>query len=142
VSTTDLPAWLEGDWSIERAINGRADAFTGTARFTREDATRTRWEETGHLVLDAYSGPASRTLWIVHDGDAYNVYFADGRPFHALDLGADRCDAEHLCGADLYRGSYVIESDDVLRVVWHVDGPRKRDVIESVYRRRGPRPSG
>lgn len=135
MSTTDLLAWLDGEWSIARAINGRAEAFTGTARFTREDADRTRWEERGHLVLDNYSGPASRTLTVVREGDSYNVCFSDGRPFHALDLGTDRCDAEHPCGDDLYRGTYAIESDDVLRVTWHVDGPRKRDLIESVYRR-------
>jgi Family of unknown function (DUF6314) len=137
VSTTDdLLAWLDGDWSITRAINGRADAFVGTARFVREDDARLRWEERGHLVLDAYSGPASRTLRILRAGDTYNVLFSDGRFFHTLDLGTGgHCDALHPCGEDLYRGTYAIESDDVLRVVWHVDGPRKRDVIESVYRR-------
>lgn len=138
MSTTDLDllAWLEGEWSVDRAINGRAHAFTGTARFTREDADRTRWEETGHLVLDAYSGPASRTLRIARHADGYDVSFADGRPFHALDLASGRCDAEHPCGADLYRGTYLIESDDAFRVVWHVEGPRKDDIIESAYSRR------
>ncbi|HET6510308.1 MAG TPA: DUF6314 family protein [Baekduia sp.] len=137
LAPTDLLAWLEGEWSVDRAINGREHAFTGTARFTREDASRMRWAETGHLVLDAYSGPASRTLFLVRDGaGGLDVRFVDDRPFHTLQLTSGHCDATHPCGEDLYRGTYAVESDDALRVVWHVDGPRKRDVIESLYRRR------
>jgi uncharacterized protein DUF6314 len=135
---TGLLGWLEGSWSVDRAINGRAHAFTGTARFLPEGAGRLRWEETGHLVLGDYAGPAFRTLRIVATDHGHEVRFDDGRPFHPLDLATDRCAVEHLCGEDVYRGSFLVESDDVLRVRWRVEGPRKRDVIESVYVRLGP----
>jgi hypothetical protein len=131
----DLLDWLEGPWAVDRAINGRPHAFTGTARFTRQDAGRTRWEETGHLVLGDYAGPAFRTLQIAVAERGHEVLFEDGRPFHPLDLAEKRCVVEHLCGEDIYRGGFLVESEDRLRVVWHVDGPRKRDVIESVYTR-------
>jgi hypothetical protein len=140
LAQTDLLAWLTGTWSVDRAINGRAHAFTGTAEFMAQGDDRLRWEEHGRLVLGAYSGPASRVLLIVRDpaGSGHEVFFDDGRLFHALDLAASaRCAAEHPCGPDLYRGTYAVEGDDVLRVVWHVEGPGRADVIESVYRRAG-----
>lgn len=138
----DLLGWLEGSWSVDRAINGRPHAFTGTARFVREGADRVRWEETGHLTLGDYAGPAFRTLGLSAGDHGYDVRFDDGRPFHPLDLAGGRCDVEHLCGEDVYRGTFLVESGDALRVVWHVTGPRKRDVIESVYTRldQAPRP--
>jgi hypothetical protein len=132
---TDLLAWLAGRWTIERAINGRPGAFTGTARFVPEEPDGIRWEEEGRLELDAYRGPATRTLHLVGRDAPSAVRFDDGRPFHALDLRGGRWHAEHLCGEDVYRGEYVVESDDTLRVTWHVDGPGRADVIESVYRR-------
>jgi hypothetical protein len=136
----DLLGWLAGTWSVDRAINGQAHAFTGTAAFTPEDENTVRWEERGRLVLGAFEGDAFRTLFIVRgDGAAdHEVRFDDGRPFHPLTLTTGSCAAEHLCGADVYRGAYTVEADDRLRVVWHVDGPRKRDVIESVYTRQAP----
>jgi hypothetical protein len=137
LAQTDLLGWLAGTWSVDRAINGRAHAFTGTASFVADGPDRMRWEEHGRLVLDAYSGPASRVLLVVGAGDAHEVFFDDGRLFHALDLASPsgRYAAEHPCGPDLYRGTYAIEDDDALRVVWHVEGPGRADVIESLYRR-------
>jgi hypothetical protein len=131
---TDLLAWLDGSWAIDRTINGGAGAFTGVATFTRAGEGRTRWDERGHLTFGAYSGPATRTLWIVRAADGYDVTFEDGRPFHPLTLGADD-DAIHHCGADVYRGTYAIEAPDALRVVWRVTGPRKDDTIASAYTR-------
>jgi hypothetical protein len=133
LAQTELLRWLEGSWSVERAINGRERAFTGSAEFVADGEGRMRWEERGRLVLDAYSGPASRVLFIVGD----EVFFDDGRLFHALDLAPGSCDALHPCGPDLYRGTYTAEDDDTLRVVWHVEGPGRADLIESVYRRAG-----
>jgi hypothetical protein len=138
----DLLGWLAGRWTVERAINGRARAFVGTADFTPgpggDGAT---WVEEGHLELEGYAGRAFRTLLLAAaaagDPDAYEVRFDDGRPFHPLRLegAAPSDDVIHHCGEDVYRGTYTVEDDDTLRVVWHVDGPRKRDVIASVYRR-------
>ena len=63
------------------------------------------------------------------------VEFEDGRPFHPLDLSGGACAVEHLCGEDRYAGEYVVLGPDALRVAWLVTGPRKRQVIESLYRR-------
>lgn len=130
----DLEHWLRGRWTVDRAINGRPSAFTGTAEFTVE-GEGLRWDERGRLVLDAYDGPASRTLHLAPGAGAYEVRFDDGRPFHALDLASGRCEAEHLCGEDVYRGEYVVAGDDALVVTWRIEGPAKDELIETRYER-------
>jgi hypothetical protein len=134
----DLPRWLTGEWAVTRVINGGAGRFEGHARFTRDPHAPAAllWHERGRLRLGAHDGPAERTLRIEPAGHgAWQVRFADGRPFHALDLSRGRCEATHPCGADLYRGSYAIESADRFTVSWRATGPRKDDLIESVYDR-------
>jgi uncharacterized protein DUF6314 len=96
-----------------------------------EFGTDGTWTETGRLRFGAYDGEARRVLRVVHGA----VEFADGRPFHPLDLSGGGCAVEHLCGEDRYAGEYVVLGDGELRVVWRVTGPRKRQLIESLYRR-------
>lgn len=128
---TDPITYLAGRWSVHRRLsdleNGVEGAFEGVAEFG-VDGT---WTETGHLRFGAYDGEARRVLRVVAGG----VEFEDGRPFHPLDLSGGACVVEHLCGEDRYAGEYTVVGPDELRVVWFVAGPRKRQVIESVYRR-------
>jgi hypothetical protein len=133
-----LPAWLAGEWTITRLINGDAGRFQGRARFTPDPAAPTSlvWHERGRLRLGGHEGPAARTLRIEPaDDGAWQVRFADGRPFHPLDLAAGRCAATHRCGADTYRGEYVLVGEDRFTVTWRITGPRKHDEIVSVYDR-------
>jgi hypothetical protein len=120
---------LTGRWTVERRVldllSGAAGHFRGIATFAPDG----RWVEEGTLEFGAYRGPARRELRIV---DAA-VEFADGRPFHPLDLTGRP--VEHLCGDDRYTGTYRLAGPDVLEVVWEVFGPGKRQRIESVYRR-------
>jgi hypothetical protein len=129
---------LPGEWRVGRVINDGVGDFEGSARFAVEpgSAAEILWRECGRLRLGAHDGPAERTLRIrPADDGAWEVRFADGRPFHRLDLDGGRCQATHLCGADVYRGTYVIEGDDRFTVSWTVTGPHKDDVIASVYER-------
>jgi hypothetical protein len=66
------------------------------------------------------------------------VAFADGRPFHTLDLTAGGCAVEHRCGGDRYDGAYRLTGPDTLEVDWRVTGPRKDLEIRTTYRRIGP----
>lgn len=134
----ELAAWLRGEWTVVRVINGGAGRFEGRAQFTPDPHTPAGlvWHEHGRLRLGAHDGPAERTLRIEPaGGGAWEVLFAAGRPFHPLDLRGGSCEATHLCGADTYRGRYLIESADRFTVSWRVTGPRKDDLIESVYDR-------
>jgi uncharacterized protein DUF6314 len=94
-----------------------------------------RWTEQGHLRFGGHAGPAGRRLAIVPAADGWLVEFADGRPFHRLDL--DGGAVEHLCGEDRYAGEYRLRDRDTLDVRWHVTGPRKDLEIETTYRRSG-----
>jgi hypothetical protein len=120
---------LTGTWTIERRVRdlrtGVSGRFHGIATITLDG----HWVEEGALDFGAYHGPARRELRIV-DGE---VRFADGRPFHPLDLtGAP---VEHLCGEDRYRGRFRLLDPDALDVVWEVTGPHKHQRIETSYRR-------
>jgi hypothetical protein len=93
------------------------------------------WTERGTLRLGRYQGPASRTLRIVSHGDGWLVLFADGRPFHRLDLSGGRTTVTHPCGDDVYEGEYAIRGPGELDVIWRVRGPAKDQRIASRYRR-------
>lgn len=141
---TDLAAFLRGEWDVERTVEdegaGRAGRFAGVAEFADAaagPAGAIAWREAGRLRLDGYDGPATRELALVPAGGAWEVRFADGRPFHELDLASGRCAVAHDCGADRYEGEFRVEGPDELVVTWDVTGPGKAQRIESRYRRRG-----
>ena len=130
--------WLTGEWSVTRVINHGAGRFEGHASFLRDpDAPAALiWREHGRLRLGDHDGPAERTLRIEPTATgAWEVRFADGRPFHSLDLTSGSADVTHLCGADTYRGHYAVQTRDRFTTTWRVSGPRKDDLIESVYER-------
>jgi hypothetical protein len=141
VASLELAAWLSGTWSIRRAINDDVDAFTGSATFSPDGGAATNgpllWHEAGRLRLGSYSGKAHRNLLLLppERAAAWEVRFEDGRHFHYLDLSTGRCEVEHPCRADLYRGVYEVDGDDRLSVTWDVSGPRRHDRIFSEYRR-------
>jgi Family of unknown function (DUF6314) len=134
----ELDAFLPGRWTIERTLEDPAlgaGTFAGEALFAPGD-DGLLWREQGRLRLGAYDGPANRTLHIVHDGAAaWLVRFADGRPFHALDLRDGACTVAHPCGEDRYEGEYRVTGPDALEVCWRVRGPAEESRIASVYRR-------
>jgi hypothetical protein len=61
--------------------------------------------------------------------------FADGRPFHDLDLSAGRWQAQHGCAPDRYDGEFLALSSVQWRSAWRVTGPRKDLLIRGGYRR-------
>jgi hypothetical protein len=130
-----LSEFLPGAWSVTRVINGGGDGFEGIATFTPDGDGALSWSERGRLRLEGYDGQARRTYRIVPDGDAWQVRFDDGRPFHPLDLGGGRAEVEHQCGPDRYRGVYELLGQDAFTISWTVDGPGRADAISSVYRR-------
>jgi hypothetical protein len=122
-------AELVGRWTVERVVrderSGTTGHFRGMATFTPDG----RWVEEGTLEFGAYRGPARRALRIV-DGA---VEFADGRPFHPLDLSGRP--VEHLCGEDTYAGVYRLLAPDRLEVSWRIVGPDKAQRVDTSYTR-------
>jgi hypothetical protein len=86
------------------------------------------------MRLGRYDGPASRELRIVPATPGWEVCFADGRPFHALDLdGGEACTMEHPCGEDRYTGEFSVRGPDAFDVRWRVSGPRKAQELTGRY---------
>ena len=54
------------------------------------------------------------------------VAFADGRPFHTLDLATgDSGPLAHACAPDDYAGRVIATGADALTIEWRVTGPAK-----------------
>lgn len=127
-----------GTWELLRVIDdrraGQVLRFEGAARFTARDGGLD-YVETGRLVLPG-AGPVQanrRYRWAVRDGQV-EVFFDDGRFFHAFALsGAPR--ARHWCPPDDYAVCYDFGEWPVWSSRWSVNGPRKDYVARSVFRR-------
>ena len=132
---TDLAAFLPGRWRVERRLHDAAlgdGSFRGTATFT-PDGDALAWEEAGRMTFGRYDGPARRALRIVPDAGGWEVRFADGRPFHRLDLEGDRCRFAHACGEDRYAGVLAVRGPDAFEIAWDVSGPGKAQRLVARY---------
>jgi hypothetical protein len=142
IPVPDLALFLPGRWRIARRIAdqrlGITGRLTGVARFTPE-AGGLGYVESGFLVFGGFSGPASRTLWFAfeHNGVA-DVRFADGRPFHRVDLSSGVAHVAHDCVPDRYRGRYKVRDRDRWQLTWFVEGPRKQIRMGTRYIRSVP----
>lgn len=137
----DLRRFLHGRWRLARTIDdrraGQVGVLRGEARIEASGAGLVL-TESGRLRLGAYAGPAfRRSLYRFPAPRRAEVLFADGRPFHELDLSEGACTVVHRCDTDIYRGAFTAIDSDTLLVRWTVTGPRKDAVLTSRYRRRG-----
>jgi hypothetical protein len=140
----DLRAYLAGAWQIRRVLNdklrGEPGSFEGRAIFAPEQDHTLAYREEGCLELGGFETLAHQSYLYAFPAPhraphRAEVRFADGRPFHALDLSDGRWAAEHLCGRDLYRGRFRAEGAERWSVTWTVAGPRKDQVLESRFTR-------
>ncbi|WP_371672663.1 DUF6314 family protein [Streptomyces sp. NBC_00289] len=93
--------------------------------------------ESGIFVWRGVPRSAERTLRFLSGSSpaTADVRFADGRPFHDLDLTSGHHVADHPCAADLYRGEFTVHDRDHWRSVWRVRGPAKDLVLTTDYAR-------
>ncbi|MEU7137649.1 DUF6314 family protein [Streptomyces sp. NPDC046261] len=137
----DVVAYLSGRWTVDRTLldlaTGAQGTFHGTAEFRAAgDGARVLHVEQGELTWNGSVNRAGRTLGLLPrpDGTA-EVTFADGRPFHDLDLRTGRWTARHPCARDLYDGTFTVVSPDEWHLRWYATGPAKDQLHRSVYRR-------
>ncbi|MFF5536109.1 DUF6314 family protein [Streptomyces cinerochromogenes] len=135
----DVLAHLAGRWRVERDVrdlaSGAEGHFSGVTVFSALDGGGLLHEESGTFTWQGAARPATRTLrFLPHPvpGRA-DVRFADGRPFHELDLTTGRYVADHPCAADLYRGEFTVRDADHWRTVWRVGGPAKDLLLTTDY---------
>ncbi|MBL1107545.1 hypothetical protein JK361_23590 [Streptomyces sp. 5-8] len=139
----DVLAHLAGRWRVERSVrdlaSGHEGHFTGVTVFGALDGGGLLHEESGTFTWQGAVRPAGRTLRFLPGPtpSRADVRFADGRPFHELDLATGHCVADHPCAADLYRGEFTVRDSDHWRSVWRVGGPAKDLVLTTGYVREG-----
>ncbi|MGW2051262.1 DUF6314 family protein [Streptomyces sp. NPDC001858] len=139
----DVLAYLAGSWRVTRSVRDRASGdegrFDGVTVFGASDDGGLLHHECGTFVWLGAARPAERTLRFLPGptpGTA-DVRFADGRPFHDLDLRTGRHLADHPCSADRYRGEFTVRDADRWRTVWQVAGPAKDLLLTTDYARVG-----
>lgn len=133
----DLRSFLLGKWFLERALyDSRLDKngyLEGTGVFVPEGDGLV-YRESGRLTFGVYDDHVSREYLYSFAGPGVaQVYFADGRPFHELDLHAGEAAVRHVCGDDTYAGVIRAESPDCWTASWTIGGPRKSIQISSRY---------
>jgi hypothetical protein len=139
----DVLAHLAGRWRVDRIVRDLASGdegwFEGTTVFSPLDEGGLLHEESGTFTWQGVSRPAERTLRFLPGASpgTADVRFADGRPFHDLDLASGHHIADHPCAADLYRGEFTVRDADHWRTVWRVGGPAKDLVLSTEYEREG-----
>ena len=128
---------LAGRWALDRRIDDRRAGLTGRLSGTcvwRAEGEGFVQHETG--VLHYGDAPPIRAerryLWRA-EGDGLAVFFEDGRPFHRL--GPGRTSDRHVCTPDTYDVTYVFDGVDAFSTTWVVTGPRKDQLIHSLYTR-------
>jgi hypothetical protein len=142
----DSVSYLRGLWHIEREIHDRFSGETGTFRGTAVFAVHSepgggepdtlQQSESGELTWQGVTRPAGRVLRL-HAGEegALKVTFADGRPFHDLDLRSGHWSTAHPCAADDYTAEFEVLGPDGWQVTWRVRGPAKDMTLTSFYSR-------
>ncbi|MFI8168473.1 DUF6314 family protein [Streptomyces sp. NPDC085931] len=136
----DALAYLAGRWRVTRSVrdlaSGAEGEFAGGTRFEPLESGGLLHVESGTFVWQGVARPAERTLrFLPGPGGTADVRFADGRPFHDLDLTSGRHVADHPCAADLYRGEFTVHDAGHWRTVWRVRGPAKDLVLRTEYAR-------
>ncbi|MFD5715563.1 DUF6314 family protein [Streptomyces pharetrae] len=140
----EVLAFLAGSWRVDRSVrdlaSGDEGRFDGTTAFGPLEGGALLHRESGVFVWRGVARPAERTLRFLPGpagAGTAEVRFADGRPFHDLDLTTGHWVADHPCAADLYRGEFTVRDADHWRTVWRVRGPAKELVLATDYARVG-----
>jgi hypothetical protein len=137
----DVLTYLAGRWRVRRRVRDHAAGdegrFEGSTVFSPLDGGGLLHHESGTFTWRGVPRPAERTLRFLPGGarGTADVRFADGRPFHDLDLTSGRHIAEHPCAADLYRGEFTVLDENHWRTVWRVGGPAKDLTLLTDYMR-------
>ena len=137
--TADLKDYFIGSWSYLRILDdrrlGAPGSILGRALFEPEEDTLL-YSERGHLSFAGSETTATRRYrYRFPEGQRAEVSFADGRPFHAMDLSRGNDRFTHDCPPDLYEGCCILLGENSWQLTWRVTGPRKDLRLETRYRR-------
>lgn len=74
---------------------------------------------------------AQEHVWRL-EGGYLQVFFPDQRPFVVIDLEQPQRTLKHRCGEDVYEGIWSWIGSDHWISTWHVRGPRKHQLIQTM----------
>lgn len=136
----DLGAYLTGGWTVERRIKnlstGETGFFSGEVLFSA-DGDGLRYDEVGRLTMGGVETNAIRSyLYRFRQPKQADVFFTDGRFFHAFDLSRGIFEVQHLCGNDMYDGTFKAEDETVWSIHWRITGPKKNLIMTSQMKRK------
>lgn len=145
----DLFAYFNGKWQLERRIEALDDArlvatATGQAEFSPQDNSTLLYRETGSMEMAEKKTLDFFRHYIYRITDQMvRVYYGDGPQkeqlyqSYALENENHLCaEKQHLCGADIYDGHYLLHNDDMFTMTQTVTGPRKNEKITSIFTRK------
>jgi len=138
----DLLEYLRGGWAVNREMTDaqgrRVGTFSGRATFHGGDSDVLTHEEVGATKAYGFEGTSRQARRYERCGAGARVYFGDGTFFHRLDLTTGLGTAAHACGNDMYRGSFIVFSENTWAATWDVTGPHKAHIVKSEYSRLRP----
>lgn len=112
-------------------LTGRLD---GEAAIAPAGPALCLYTEEGRLTLGLGEPLLATRRYLWRDaGDAIDISFADGRPFHRVSLAGVKADTVHLCPPDRYAVFYDFTRWPVWTARWRVEGPRKDYEMTSTY---------
>ena len=128
-----------GKWKITRSIEDRLNqkkfALDGVAIFTDNNSLY-HYNETGIMKSESFQSKAHQDyLWIITP-EGWKINFTDGSHFHDLELANQEQHVYHKCGNDIYRGEFLLNLPNAIKVLWNVSGPRKDYVSHTYYKKR------
>ena len=153
-SNLDFQTFLLGVWHVQRSLTYRAGGYTGkfVGRAKVEplanNANTLLYHEQGLFtstdrskVLDTFQRYAFNCervpmkVFFVERVVASSVELGG----HFVDIGfhgeSGECSFTHLCGSDVYSGTWTLLSYSAFRWSWQIRGPRKDGEISTLYTR-------
>ncbi|MFT3728579.1 MAG: DUF6314 family protein [Terricaulis sp.] len=131
---------LPGVWTVARTIEDSrigAGRFDGVAIFSADDPRTLAYQENGELVFGDWRGPAYRRWRYQYEGSALSIFYPGGETLlHRFEFNGDAtAQHAHLCGPDQYCATFTLDEADAFTLRYAVDGPAKRYVLNTIYRR-------
>ena len=128
-----------GEWKITRSIedklNQKKFELEGLATFTNNESLY-HYNETGIMKSELFQSKVHQDyLWVI-TLEGWKINFADGSHFHDLVLANKEQHVYHKCLKDIYRGEFLLNLPNEIKVLWNVSGPRKDYVSHTYYKKR------
>ena len=131
--------YFAGSWSYLRLLHDRRRETNGSILGCCVFAAAGRdlfYHESGAMDFAGVRGTAHRSFrYSFPEASRAEVFFADGRPFHSMDLTAGESCFNHSCPPDVYEGSCRLISPETWQLRWRVTGPKKDLLLETSYQR-------